>query len=437
MYLSIGLLGGVAIGRFELWGHLPTIVFITFGVVSIVAILVALRRSRYWSVVVLILAGVILGVWRGSSYSQLLDEFHIFSNQMVAVTGLVTDDEIHDKSHRPVLKLSKIKIYDRLIAKGRGVLWVTLGQDTDVKRGEEVKIYGKFGDGFGTYIGSMYSAKLEKVTEFEPGDVARKVRDNFAEKVRAAMSEPAASLGLGFLVGEQSSLPSDLLDSLRVAGLTHIIVASGYNLTILVTLARKLFYKTSKFLAMFASGLMMVAMMAITGLSPSMTRAGLVTSLSLAAWYYGRRFNPLVLLSLSAAATVLYEPSYVWGDVGWLLSFTSFFGVLMVAPWFQKFFFGDKEPGVLRQVLGESVSAYIMTLPISMIFFGQISLVAIFANMMIVPFVPLAMLLTFIAGIGGYLSPILAPIIGWPAESLIDLMIAVANWWSSLPWAQL
>ncbi len=78
-------------------------------------------------------------------------------------------------------------------------------------------------------------------------------------------------------------------------------------------------------------------------MSPSMSRAGLVAGLSLLAWYYGRRIHPLVLLPLAMAITVMVQPSYAWGDLGWQLSFAAFAGVLIGAPLIQAYFLATRK----------------------------------------------------------------------------------------------
>ncbi|MNH20687.1 Competence protein [compost metagenome] len=181
---------------------------------------------------------------------------------------------------------------------------------------------------------------------------------------------------------------------------------------------------------------MIVSFIAITGASPSMTRAGLVAGLSLLAWYYGRKFHPLILLVLVAAVTVLISPSFAWGDLGWQLSFAAFAGVMIVAPLAQRYFFGARKPGTIRQILGETVAAQLVTLPILVLAFGQFSNVAVVANLLVLPLVPLAMLLTFIAGITGLILPSVAGLVGAPAQWLLQYMIGVAEYLSKLPWAQ-
>jgi competence protein ComEC len=145
-----------------------------------------------------------------------------------------------------------------------------------------------------------------------------------SDDVRRSIAEPESSLGIGYLLGQKNNLPSDLVEALKATALTHIVVASGYNLTILVRLGRRLFAKISKYLAMLTSVSLIIGFVAMTGLSPSMTRAGLVSLLSLWAWYVGRKFHPVQLILLVAAGSALLYPVYVWSDIGWLLSFVAF-----------------------------------------------------------------------------------------------------------------
>ena len=180
---------------------------------------------------------------------------------------------------------------------------------------------------------------------------------------------------------------------------------------------------------------MIISFIAITGNSPSMSRAGLVSGLSLLAWYYGRKFHPIILLLIAIAITLLINPSYAWGDLGWQLSFAAFAGVIILAPLLQRYLFGEKKPGTIRQILIETVSAQIATFPILIASFGQLSNVAIISNLLILPLVPVAMLLTFIAGIFNLTLPSIAIYIAMPAQWMLGYMINVAEYLASLPWA--
>lgn len=317
-----------------------------------------------------------------------------------------------------------------------GSILVTARSTGGALRGDFLLFNGKVRAGFGSFPASVSLINIVSVERYGRGDTGRVVRDWFADKVRAVIPDPQASLGVGFLTGQKTVLLSDLADALKVAGLSHIVVASGYNLTILVRLARRLFLPASKYVSVLFSGMMITAFMAVTGLSPSMTRAGLVSSMSLLSWYYGHAFHPFVLLPIAAALTVAFQPSYVWGDMGWQLSFAAFAGVMIVAPLLQTYFFGNKDPGIIRQILGETIAAHLVTIPIIALSFGTVSNVAIIANLLVVPFVPLAMLLTFICGLGAIVSLPLLEMVTIPTTGLLGYMTNVATFVSELPWAQ-
>lgn len=345
---------------------------------------------------------------------------------------MVADDPDIGKRGETLLRLREIKIAGNHVG---GSVWVSTYNNAAIKRSDVVTVEGKMSPGFGSFGAAIYMATVQKVERADGGDIALTVRDEFADNVRAAIAEPQVSLGLGYLLGLRRALPPELDEALVIAGLTHIVVASGYNLTILVRLARRLFIKVSKYLAALSASTMILAFIAVTGMSPSMSRAGLVAGLSLAAWYYGRKFHPLVLLPLAAAVTVAVNPTYAWNDIGWQLSFAAFAGVMILAPLLQRYFYGDKKPGMLRQIFGETISATIVTMPILAVSFGQFSNVAILANIMILPLVPLAMLLTFIAGMAAWLVPAVATIVGIPAQLLLMYMTETAQYFAELPWA--
>jgi competence protein ComEC len=361
-----------------------------------------------------------------------LNDYDQIIGRIVVISGVVSEDADTNQRGQLVLRLRDIHNGSDALP---GMLWVTTSETPDIRRSDKVTLHGKLTEGFGSFAGSMYSVRIRTVERPVPGDVALQVRDYFASGVRAALSDTEASLGLGYLVGQRRGLPQDLNSALQAAGLMHIVVASGYNLTILVRLARRLFEKVSKYLSLLVSGAMIVGFIGITGLSPSMSRAGLIAGLSLLAWYYGRRFHPLVLLPFAMAITLLVQPAYAWGDLGWQLSFAAFAGVMILAPLLQTYFFGDKPERAFRRIFIETMAATVATLPILLVSFGQFSVVSPVANMLILPLVPLAMLLTFVGGIGGLVAPAAALIIGLPAQLLLTYMTGTAQLLGGIPWA--
>ncbi len=385
---------------------------------------IGVMRRDPSAVVLVLVAGLLLGLWRGGNEINAQKGYVEFYGSTVVLQGIVREDPSYDVDGDLRMRLKEVVVDGKNTP---GDVWVSLRERVVIKRSDSIIVEGQLSKGFGTIPAALYRARVQKIERQAFSDVGRETRDEFAEGIREGVQEPEASLGSGFLLGQKTALPEKLDQELRLLGLTHIVVASGYNLSILVRFARRLFAKVSRFTALSLSGLLVFGFANITGFSPSMSRAALITSLSLLAWYFGRKFHPLVLLPFSAAITVYITPSYAWGDIGWLLSFMSFIGVIMLSPLIHSYFWGDKKAGNIRQVFIETMSAQLLTLPIIAFVFGQYSPLALLANLLILPLIPIAMLLTFIAGICGLLLPSAASMVGWPAEVVMRYMTSVVD----------
>ena len=262
-----------------------------------------------------------------------------------------------------------------------------------------------------------------------------RIREHFADGLKKVMSRENADLGMGILTGQKASLNERIKNAFMLASLTHVLVASGYNLTVLVRFARRLLAKRSRLVAVVLSVTLVLLFTQLTGSSASMDRAVLVSIYSLLLWYVGRKSHPVTLLAIVATVTIMLDPSQLWGDVSWYLSFGSFAGAIILAPLLHDLI---KVKWSLVQILLETVSAQLVTWPIIAVAMGKISLVGLVTNLLVLPMLPLAMLATFVAGLSTFLLPLAgANVIALPANALLDWVKAVASWGSTLPGAGL
>ena len=256
------------------------------------------------------------------------------------------------------------------------------------------------------------------------------VRDWFAAKIEGVMPEPQVGLGLSYLLGMKTGLPDDLSEQLRMVGLVHIVVASGAHLSILVEVARRVFGRASRTFGLVCSILFVVFFMAMVGWTPSILRAGLMAILTLVGWYVGRKIAPLRMILMVAAVTLILNPMFVV-DLGWLLSFASFGGIMILGPRMTKFFYGERRPGFVGATVLTTLSATLMTLPIILYYFGQISLISVVANLLILPTLSYAMGLVFMTGVCAGL-PVVETVVAWCATRILDFHIVVVGWLSGM-----
>jgi competence protein ComEC len=391
---------------------------------------VAMMDRRALAVCLIVLSGLILGFSRADTELASFARYEPFYKQRVELGGTVSEDTTIAYGGQQRIRLKEVTINGQQLA---GQVWISTSSNEEIKRSDEIQASGFLSEGFGSFQASMHRADIQSITSIEHRDIAREVRDWFAGGVKRVISEPEASLGIGYLTGQRNTLPKMLDDNLRLLGLTHIVVASGFNLTILVRFARRALAGVSKYLATVSSLALMISFIMVTGFSPSMSRAGIVTGLSLLAWYFGRKIHPFVLLPAAACITVLLNPSFIWGDLGWYLSFSAFAGVIILAPLLRHYFFDESGPGLIKQILLETTSAQLATLPIIAYIFGQYTPLALPANLLVLPLVAVAMALTFIAGLAGLTGLGILFLLGWPAQMVLNYMTAVIDKLASLP----
>lgn len=423
----LSLFAGVAFAR------LAPFEFVALLWLLLPFVLVSLRRHNVVTLLLLITWFFMFGWWRGDAFVQKLAVHQDLHQQQVTVIGRAADEAVYGPRSQLEFVLTNVQVTSPEQTPLVGNLTIRGFGEPAIYRGDTVQVTGKLYPRRGNSLGGISFAELEVV--HHDTSKLNELRRRFAAGLQTALPEPAASLAAGILIGQRTTLPEQTEEDLRHVGLTHIIAVSGYNLTIIVLACRRLLAGNSKFQATAACVALLSVFLLITGSNPPVVRASIVSLLALAAWYFGRKLNPLVLLLVSAAVTVIANPIYLWGNVSWYLSFLAFFGVLVLAPLVAKRLLGEREPPLLLGVLIESACASIVVLPYILFIFGETSLVSLVANVLVVPLIPVAMLLSLFAGLAGMWLPVLAGWIAWPAKAVLTVMLDIAHILSSVPHA--
>ncbi len=310
-----------------------------------------------------------------------------------------------------------------------GRVYIMLRGKQSIARSEELTVSGKLEAGFGTFVAFIKEPKIISIKQPAQKDFALRIRDWFSARFRELVpDETENGLALSYLLGQKTLLTSELKDSLRLVGLSHIVVASGFHLAVVVNIAKKRFGKISRFATFAGATIMLVSYVSITGFTPSMMRAGLATFLALWAWYYGRRFHPARLILYVMALSLLLNSSNI-NNLAWQLSFASYTGIIFLTPLITKTLYGDKKPGYFASIIIASIAAQSLCLPIAIYNYGSIPGLAIVANLLISPLIAPTMLLTFLTGLTAL------PPLAWATSLLLKIQIAVVKYLSSISWA--
>lgn len=419
----IAVLVGLALGKQSIRIDYALCVTLALTVV------VTYFKKSVLSLFLIVLFGMSMGVWRGGSFSHQVDVYKQYEKQKLSYRLIANNDAVYGKNKQMTFDSGHLTAPSGQVLPGK-IQTSGFGMNA-VFQGDEILATGSLRKGFGSYQASMSFANLELIRH-HPSLVAE-FRRKFAAGIQSTLPEPAAPFAMGILIGQRATLPADVKQDFLMVGLTHIIAVSGYNLTIILNASQRVLGGRSKRIATFLTLSLILVFFLITGSSASIVRAAIVSVLSIWAGFYGRSFKPLNLIAFAAVITAWANPTYLWSDLSWYLSFLAFYGVMVLSPLFQKRWPAKWQEGLIGGVALESVCAEIMSLPFILFIFGQMSLIGLVANVLVVALVPLAMLLSLIAGLAGmFLGPV-AGWFAWPARLLLNYMLDVAQFLASLP----
>jgi len=175
----------------------------------------------------------------------------------------------------------------------------------------------------------------------------------------------------------------------------------------------------------------------MVGAPASAIRAGIMGGLVMVAMRVGRLSTVLTAIVFAATLMVLANPKIIRFDVGFQLSFLAVVGLVWVYPMLEKYFQKIPDPYKIKSMLLVTISAQIMALPILIYNFDRLSIVAPLANILILPFIPFAMGLGFLAGVISYVWIVPAKIFGYFTWIILTYQIRTIEYLASLSWASL
>lgn len=261
----------------------------------------------------------------------------------------------------------------------------------------------------------------------------------FLTHLDQALPEPESSLLGGLVVGGKRSLGDLWQERLRRAGLVHLVVLSGYNLTIVGAAIAGLFsyFRLRRSLALALSALAIIIFAIMVGGGASVIRAAVMALIVIIARLTGRIYEAGRALAAAVLLMVIINPLILLNDIGFQLSCLATAGLIYGEPLFERWFhFMPKRFG-FRSTVATTVAAQVAVLPLILYSMGQLPPYALLTNVLVVPIVPLAMLLSAGIGLAGFIFSPLAYLIAPLGYLLAKYILIVTLIGSALPGASL
>ncbi|MDE2747794.1 MAG: ComEC/Rec2 family competence protein [Chloroflexota bacterium] len=286
--------------------------------------------------------------------------------------------------------------------------------------------------------GSALAAALLSLKETVRGSIA------------SALPEPQAGLLTGILLGDESGIAPELEEAFARVGASHVVAISGFNMVIvsgIVLRALSGLFRGHKTVVTLNALSVIAVYTLLVGASPGVLRAALMSGLLVIGNQLNRKTFVPASLAFAALLLSFFDPNVLL-DIGFQLSFLAVLGLSLFAdPLSRRFrrllegYLPPRSANALHSFLNEplivSIAAQITTLPLVILYFGRLSLVALPVNFLIVPVQSAALLLGMAAAVAYTFVPVVGTLIFWAELVFISWTISVVRAFAQLSFAEI
>ncbi len=287
--------------------------------------------------------------------------------------------------------------------------------------GQVIQIQGKlrtFSFPDGKKIFTMYHPKisLQEDSSNPIAAVANTIRLRTRALYTSILPPVPSSLLMGMVFGANEKFPDDFRKALQATGVLHVIAASGMNVTFVssaLLFLLGLFMRRRVALVFGCMGIIFYVF--LVGFQPSILRASIMGILAFGASLLGRQNIGIVALLISGYGLLIWQPIFL-ADVGFQLSFLATLGIMLLKPVLDQ---PLRMFGKIGEGLGESVTtttaAQLGTLPVLLSVFGQVGVLSILVNALVLWTIPFIMVFGSLAAIAGLFIPQVGQLFLYPA----------------------
>ena len=279
--------------------------------------------------------------------------------------------------------------------------------------------------------------------------IPKRIAENLADKINEIYPDDISSFMQALLMGKRDDLyrDSSLSASLSASGIVHIVSISGMHISFLMSFLALVV--KNKRLFSFIGIPVLIFFMAMTGFTPAVTRAGIMQIFLLCAPVFRRESDSITSLSLALFVLLVVNP-YSCASIGLHLSFSATLGIIVFTTRINAVVSdslrGNKvyRKKYIRPVinyitssLATTTGAIILTLPLTAIHFGYVSLIAPLTNLLTLAVVSFAFPIGLVTTILGFISPFLSTVASYPVTLAARYIIFIAQLFASFPYSMI
>lgn len=293
----------------------------------------------------------------------------------------------------------------------------------DLKNNHNLKILNYIVDAeFSTEVDYSNVRVIKNVSS-----VGGAIRDKSRQILNDSMSETNAGIAYGVLFGDSSFIEDDVRSNFSHAGISHILAVSGLHVGVLVGLILFLLnrLKMNKYVNLTILILILLFYAYLCNFSPSILRATIMYAVFYSAGVFGEEFDKLNSWCLAGIVILFFSPISLF-SISFQLSFVCIFAIFMLSPYIIKILGKLKLGKFLSGSLGVSVAINILTLPLIANYFNNVSLIGVFANILVLPLFTVTYIILFTFLLICLVFPFMAFILKIP-EFFIHVLVRISS----------
>ena len=438
LHCSLALTIGAAVSLTDSqpWSVAAACAVVTLFAVTSAAGMSARTSLRRLNLTLLLFTPVLIGIgfWRAEA-TQLEPErlgWTELSGQTVHLTGVViADPELRSTGLRLLLDAESITLGDEHIKIDDQIL-LNIPEPLAVEYGDRVSVETQLTptlpatDDYLQWLadqriaasGLARSGSLDIIDQADIPwwqSLAANARRELNHSLRSALPPPLSGIAQGMITGRRDAIDPELRQDLNDTSLSHLIVISGSNLTLITTLvmaasAWLIGRRPAAILAILAA----LSYGTLIGPDPPVQRAMWMAIVFATAHLLGRGASALYAIVATIALMVAIEP-HIMLDLSFQLTVAGTLGIILLMPsLYQDFLSGQSGiVGSLKEVAVVTLVATIATMPLIILHFGRSALIGIPANVLVAPLFPWMLLGSAATAVLGIISESLASALGW------------------------
>lgn len=253
----------------------------------------------------------------------------------------------------------------------------------------DVREQGEEWQGYYRKIGVQYVVlypDISKVTNTAPQDFYSRVLlyvfsfKNFIRyRILTLFSSHTSALVLGMLLGEKDELSKEEKNMFSNSSLSHILVVSGYNISLVISFIFIFLKKFSRYTRIILTFIFIFLFTLLVGFEASIVRASCMAYIVVLTKLLHRDSGGIHILFLTGSLMLLYEPEIIF-DAGFHLSFLATY-ILLNMPKFNK----------IPEYFLTTFAIFLFLLPYITYLSKSISIVGIFTNTLVLICIPVFM----------------------------------------------